>query len=93
VLRKHRRINPSAYPGPKPGVCSGLIQSGASDSVLQDGVWRRRSIKQRGVFFQALVTLYEAMGGGWVLEADHLAGKTIYSKISSHGSEVLHANQ
>jgi len=47
----------------------------------------------KGVLFQALVNLYKAMGGGWVLEADHLADKTTYSKISSHSSEVLHANQ
>jgi multidrug efflux system outer membrane protein len=47
----------------------------------------------KGVFFQALVNLYNAMGGGWVLEADHLTGTTTDSKIFMHGSEVLHANQ
>ena len=31
----------------------------------------------KGVLFQALVNLYKAMGGGWVVEADHMAaGKT-----------------
>jgi hypothetical protein len=45
------------------------------------------------VFFQALVTPYEATGGGWVLETDHLTGTTTDSKKSIHGSEVLHANQ
>ena len=47
----------------------------------------------KGVLFQALVNLYKAMGGGWVLEADHLTGTTTDSKKSTHGSEVLHANQ
>ena len=47
----------------------------------------------RGVLFQAPVNLYKAMGGGWVLEADHLTGTTTDSKISMHYSEVLHANQ
>ena len=41
-------INPSTFPGLKPGVCSGLILSGAFDPVLKDGVWRRRSIKVEG---------------------------------------------
>jgi len=40
------KINPSTFPGLKPGVCSGLILSGAFDPVLKDGVWRRRSIKK-----------------------------------------------
>jgi tRNA1Val (adenine37-N6)-methyltransferase len=40
-----QRINPSTIPGLKPGVCSGLILSGASDPVLKAGVRRRRSIK------------------------------------------------
>ena len=47
----------------------------------------------KGVLFQALVNLYKAMGGGWVLEADHLTDTTTDSKISIHGSEVSHANQ
>jgi hypothetical protein len=38
------KINPSTFPGLKPGVCLGLILSGAFHSVLKDGVWRRRSI-------------------------------------------------
>ena len=37
-------INPSTFPGLKPGVCSGLILSGAFDPILKGGVWRRRSI-------------------------------------------------
>ncbi len=41
-------INPSTSPGLKPGVCSGLILSGAFDPVLKDGVCRRRSIKVEG---------------------------------------------
>jgi multidrug efflux system outer membrane protein len=33
----------------------------------------------KGVLFQALVNLYKAMGGGWVVEADHMtAGKFRY---------------
>ncbi len=38
-------INPSAIPGLKPGVCSGLILSSAFDPALKAGVWCRRSIK------------------------------------------------
>jgi hypothetical protein len=41
-----REINPSTIPGLKPGVCSGLILSGAFYPVLKAGVWRRRSIKK-----------------------------------------------
>ena len=40
----------------------------------------------KGVLFQALMNLYKTMGGGWVLEADHLTGTTTDSKISTHGS-------
>jgi hypothetical protein len=47
----------------------------------------------KGFFFQSLVSLYKAMGGGWVLEADHLTGTMTDSKISTHGYEVLYANQ
>ena len=43
VLDRHE-INPSTIPGLKPGVCSGLILSGALYPVLKAGVWRRRSI-------------------------------------------------
>ena len=46
VTRDLKEINPSTFPGLKPGVCSGLILSGAFDPVLKDGVWRRRSIKK-----------------------------------------------
>jgi multidrug efflux system outer membrane protein len=45
------------------------------------------------VLFQALVNLYKATGGGWVLEADHLTGTRMGVKIYTHGSEVLHANE
>jgi multidrug efflux system outer membrane protein len=48
----------------------------------------------KGVFFQALVNLYKAMGGGWVLEADRLTDTTTAgSKKSKRDSEVLYANQ
>jgi multidrug efflux system outer membrane protein len=30
----------------------------------------------KGVLFQALVNLYKAMGGGWVVEADHMTTRT-----------------
>jgi hypothetical protein len=33
------KINPSTIPGLKPGVCSGLILSGAFDPVLKARVW------------------------------------------------------
>jgi hypothetical protein len=47
-------INPSNIPGlilrlrsgQAPGVCSGLILSGAFYPALKAGVWRRRSIKK-----------------------------------------------
>jgi len=48
ILSVNGLINPSTFPGLKPGVCSGLILSGAFHSTLKDGVWRRRSIKTRG---------------------------------------------
>jgi len=35
------------------------------------------------VLFQALVNLCKAMGGGWVLEVDHLTETTTGSKIST----------
>jgi len=41
-----KKINPSTFPGLKPGVCSGLNLSGALPPVLKDGLWRRRSIIQ-----------------------------------------------
>jgi hypothetical protein len=44
-LVQQGKINPSTIPGLKPGVCSGLILSGAFNPVLKAGVWRRRSIK------------------------------------------------
>jgi len=47
----------------------------------------------KGVLFQALVNLYKAMGGGWVVEADRLTGTTTDSKKSKHGYNVSHANQ
>jgi len=51
-----KEINPSTFPGLKPGVAfgvssverSGLILSRTFDPVLKDGVWRRRSIKVEG---------------------------------------------
>jgi peptide chain release factor subunit 1 len=47
LKKSYDQINPSTFPGLKPGVCSGSILSGAFDPVLKDGVWRRRSIKER----------------------------------------------
>lgn len=43
----------------------------------------------KGVLFQALVNLYKAMGGGWVLEADRMADIRPDSNISARGSEVF----
>jgi len=37
-------------------------------------VKKKQENQTKGVFFQALVNLYKAMGGGWVIEADHLNG-------------------
>jgi hypothetical protein len=48
ILSVNGLINPSTFPGLKPGVCSELILSGAFHSILKDGVWRCRSIKTRG---------------------------------------------
>ena len=41
-------INPSTFSGLKPGICSGLMLSGAFISDLKGGVWRRRSITVEG---------------------------------------------
>jgi multidrug efflux system outer membrane protein len=38
----------------------------------------------QGVLFQALVGLYKAMGGGWVVEADKMTG---YVSVSGEGKE------
>jgi len=43
----------------------------------------------KGVLFQALVNLYKAMGGGWVLEADRLTAVKTDLKTSAHGSAAL----
>jgi multidrug efflux system outer membrane protein len=43
----------------------------------------------KGVLFQALVNLYKAMGGGWVVEADKMTDVTTDSKISGLGSTAL----
>ena len=43
-------------------------------------------VQTKGVLFQALVNLYRAMGGGWVVEADRLTAVKTDSKISVHGS-------
>ena len=53
---------------------------------------KKQKNKTKVVFFQALVNLYKAMGGGWVLEADHLTGTTTDSRKSVRGHEVLYAN-
>jgi multidrug efflux system outer membrane protein len=37
--------------------------------------------------FQALVNLFKAMGGGWVLEVDYLTGTRVGSKITTDGYE------
>jgi multidrug efflux system outer membrane protein len=42
-------------------------------------------IETKGVLFQALMNLYKAMGGGWVVEADRLTAVKTDSKISAHG--------
>jgi multidrug efflux system outer membrane protein len=41
----------------------------------------------KGVLFQALVNLYKTMGGGWVVEADHMTTGTTDLKDSSLRSE------
>lgn len=46
-------------------------------------------VQTKGVFFQSLVNLYKAMGGGWVGEANHITGITTDSKISVLGSSVF----
>jgi multidrug efflux system outer membrane protein len=39
----------------------------------------------KGILFQALVNLYKAMGGGWVVEADHMTDRTTDSNPSTDG--------
>jgi len=46
-----------------------------------------------GSLFQALLNLFKMMGGAWVLELDRVTGTMTDSKISTHGYEVLYANQ
>jgi multidrug efflux system outer membrane protein len=43
----------------------------------------------KGVLFQGLVNLYKAMGGGWVVEADHMAGVPADSEISARRPPVF----
>jgi multidrug efflux system outer membrane protein len=43
----------------------------------------------KGVLFQALVNLYKAMGGGWLVEADLITGGTTDSNIATPGSAAL----
>jgi multidrug efflux system outer membrane protein len=43
----------------------------------------------KGALFRALVNLYKAMGGGWVVEADRMTTGTADSSISTHGSRAL----
>ena len=50
-------------------------------------------VQTKGSLFQALVSLFKAMGGGWVLEIDHLMGTTAGLKISINGFEVIYANE
>jgi outer membrane protein, multidrug efflux system len=47
----------------------------------------------KGGLFQALVSLYKAMGGGWVQEADRLTAPAANSMKSNPDSEVLYANR
>ena len=48
MVEQKCEINPSTFPGLKPGICSGLILSSALHPVFKDGVWRRRSINIAG---------------------------------------------
>jgi len=41
----------------------------------------------QGVLFQALVNLYKAMGGGWVVEADKLTAAAAVSESAGETSE------
>jgi multidrug efflux system outer membrane protein len=43
----------------------------------------------KGVLFQALVSLYKAVGGGWVVEADHMTTGTADSIISAPSSKAF----
>jgi outer membrane protein, multidrug efflux system len=43
----------------------------------------------KGVLFQALVNLYKAIGGGWVVEADRMTTRTADSNISTPGSTAF----
>jgi CTP-dependent riboflavin kinase len=52
--KKRLKINSSTFPRLKPGVCSELILSSASDPALKGRVGRRRSIKIRGRIVEGL---------------------------------------
>ncbi len=43
----------------------------------------------KGVLFQALVNLYKAMGGGWIVEADRMTGFTKDSNAPTRGLRVF----
>jgi len=43
----------------------------------------------KGVLFQALVNLYKAMGGGWVVEANRMTDGTKDRNVSTPDSQVL----
>jgi multidrug efflux system outer membrane protein len=43
----------------------------------------------KGVLFQALVNLYKAMGGGWIVGADRMTGITKDSNGSTRGPKVF----
>ena len=48
MVEQKCEINPSTFPGLKPGIRSGLILSSALHPVVKDGVWHRRSINIAG---------------------------------------------
>ena len=51
--------------------CTSFIEALDSERSLFDA--ELSSAQTRGTLFQALMNLYKAMGGGWVVEAEKMA--------------------
>jgi hypothetical protein len=56
---------PIRLPGLKPGVCSGLILSGAFYPDLKIGVWRRRTCQRFEDFFFVISAIRSKNPTGW----------------------------
>ena len=75
-MNRHQRSQPIRLPGLKPGVCSGLILSGAFYPDLKIGVWRRRTYQFRRLIILAGVGICViALGLAFAIETGEIKGK------------------